>query len=69
MCITSNPSCLDNRHEAVPNGMLLSLTVLDLFPEGLVHTEAMKVCKQAYCVTRQSTSLVADTFKLYMLAG
>jgi len=69
MCTASNLSCLEKRHKSGPNGMLPSPTVLCLFPERLVHTEAMKVCKQAYCVTRQSTSLVAETFKLYMLAG
>ncbi len=50
MCIASNLSCLEKRHEAGPNGMLLSPNVLYLFPERLVHTAAMKVRKQAQCV-------------------
>ena len=70
MCITSNRSCLQKKHEAGPNVMLLSPTVLDLFPERLVHTEAMKVSKQAqYVYQKVHHSLVADTLKLYMLAG
>ncbi len=48
--------------------MLLSPTVLDLFPERLVHTGS---ANKRNVYTRQSTTalLVADTLKLCMLAG
>ena len=61
MCIASNPSCLEKRLEAGPNRILLSPTVLDPFPERLVHTEAMKASRQAQCVTRQSTTILWQT--------